>query len=361
MVKFRPAPENTDTAVAIVELFRRSLASISKAVMGTAIAKALESGILDLDHEVQYLLAGGHFNIDNPGLRPITLEHLVTHRSGIKDYRPAYRCSFYIDNGDGTHTKLVDLEEPGSCPDDSPITLAGFLGAYLDSEGEFYNQNENFLARAPGEEYIYSNIGAALAGYSLELSSGFTLADYAKMKIFTPLGMVNTSWRIPELIPDNIAKPHYPINGNLTALPLYELATWPDGGLRSSAYEMALFLATIMNGGKLSTGKKEIRILEADSAAQMLTPITDNFGIFWIIDWPLQYNGKINKLIGHNGADPGYFSYMFFNPIDKIGALILGNSELNEELEESINGLAAKLFEAASKLKIKEASKLCHY
>ncbi|MEW5251695.1 tyrosine-type recombinase/integrase [Microbulbifer sp. 2201CG32-9] len=30
MVKFRPAPENTDTAVAIVELFRRSLASLEK-------------------------------------------------------------------------------------------------------------------------------------------------------------------------------------------------------------------------------------------------------------------------------------------------------------------------------------------
>lgn len=320
--------------------------------MGTAIAKAQESGILNLDQKVQNLLAGGYFELDNPGSQPITLQHLVTHRSGIEDFEDTYTCSYYIDHGDGTHTKLLDLVAPGACPAESPITLAGFLGAYLDSDGEFYDFENNFGAQAPGQKYEYSNIGAALAGYSLELASGFSLADYAQREIFTPLGMSNTSWKLPELNPDNIARPHYPLEGNddnLTPLPLYDLATWPDGGLRSSAYDMAVFLATIMNDGKLASRNQGPRILEADSVAQMLTPIAGNFGIFWYTS-SSHYNGEDHRIIGHNGGDPGSFSYLFFNPVAKVGVVFMGNTDHNGISESSFNMFLATLLEATSGL-----------
>ncbi|WHI50091.1 serine hydrolase [Microbulbifer sp. MLAF003] len=325
------------------------LASVSKVVMGTAIAKAQEDGILSLDQEVQNLLAGGYFNIDNPGSQPITLQHLVTHRSGIND-GPTYQCSYYINHGDGTHSKLMNLKEPGICPEDSPITLAGFLGAYLDSEGEFYDSEHNFLSQTPGEAYEYSNIGAALAGYTVELASGFSLADYADREIFTPLGMINTSWKLPDFIPGNIASPHYAIENNLTPIPHYDLATWPDGGLRSSAYDMALFLATIMNGGELVSRKQGSRILEAKTVSNMLTPIEDGFGIFWGLDFLWNYNGKNHKLNGHNGRDPGSFSYLLYNPADKIGVVLLANSNLENANKIKVNKLITKLFEAASGL-----------
>ncbi|BBM03225.1 serine hydrolase [Microbulbifer sp. GL-2] len=324
-------------------------ASVSKAVMGTAIAKALESGILNLDQKVQNLLAGGYFELDNPGSQPITLQHLVTHRSGIKDFEDAYQCSFYINHGDGTHTKLLDLVAPGACPADSPIDLAGFLGAYLDRDGEFYDFENNFGAQVPGQKYEYSNIGGALAGYSLELASGFSLADYAQREIFTPLGMNNTSWKLSELNPDKIARPHYQLNGNLTPLPLYDLATWPDGGLRSSAYDMATFLATIMNDGKLASGNRGPRILEADSVAQMLTPIAGNFGIFWYTS-SSYYNGEDHRIVGHNGGDPGSFSYLFFNPVEEVGVIFMGNTDHNGISESSFDMLLATLLETTSGL-----------
>jgi len=325
------------------------LASVSKVVMGTAIAKAQENGILSLDQEVQSLLTGGYFNIDNPNSQPITLKHLATHRSGIND-GPAYQCSYYINHGDGTHSKLMNLKEPGICPEDSPITLAGFLGAYLDSEGEFYDSEHNFLPTTPGEVYEYSNIGAALAGYTLEIASGFSLADYADREIFTPLGMINTSWELSEFIPENIASPHYTIENNLTPIPVYDLATWPDGGLRSSAYDMALFLATIMNGGELVSRKHGGRILEAETVANMLTPIEDNFGIFWGLDFPWNYNEKNHKLNGHNGRDPGYFSYLLYNPTDKIGVVLLANKKYEDADKIKVNQLITTLFEATSGL-----------
>ncbi|MFA0813543.1 serine hydrolase [Microbulbifer epialgicus] len=155
--------------------------------MGTAIAKAQENGNLHLEQEVQTLLANENFRIDNPDSHPITLRHLITHQSGIDDSQ-AYLCSYYIDHGDGTHTKLVNLRDAGFCPESSPITLNGFLAAYLDNGGEFYNLEQNFTGQTPGQEYLYSNIGASLAGYAMKVATGFSLADYAQREIFTPPG-----------------------------------------------------------------------------------------------------------------------------------------------------------------------------
>ncbi|WP_444935831.1 serine hydrolase domain-containing protein [Microbulbifer sp. JMSA004] len=320
------------------------LASISKVVVGTAIAKAQEDGYLYLDQEIQNLLTGDNFNIDNPGSSPITIRDLVTHSSGIKD-GTAYQCSYYIDHGDGTHTKLVNLIEPGLCPDSSPITLDGFLGAYLDSEGEFYDSSSNYTGLPPGQGYKYSNIAAALAGYAVELSTSLTLAEYAEQEIFSPLGMHNTSWNFSKLNQSNLAAPHTTLDNTLSAIPFYELATWPDGGLRSSASDMAKFLATIMNEGTFFSRKSEVRILEPGSVTQMLTPIQNGFGIFWYSDWLWNYGGKDHILIGHNGAEIGYFSYMVFNPKDNVGVILLANTDRGDKIE-SIEELIKDLFEA---------------
>ncbi|WP_444885181.1 serine hydrolase domain-containing protein [Microbulbifer sp. PSTR4-B] len=320
------------------------LASISKVVMGTAMAIAQEDGYLYLDQEIQNLLGEDDFNIDNPDSLPITIRDLVTHSSGIKD-SVAYRCSYYIDHGDGTHTKLFNLIEPGFCPDSSPITLDGFLGAYLDSEGEFYDSSSNFTGLPPGQDYKYSNIAAALAGYSVELSTGLTLADYAEQEIFTPLGMRNTSWNFSKLNQSNLASPHTTVDNTLSSIPFYELATWPDGGLRSSAFDMARFLAAVMNEGVLASRKSGIKILEAESVNQMLTPYQNGFGVFWYSDWLWNYGGKDHILIGHNGAELGYFSYLVFNPKDNVGVILLANTDRGDKTE-SIEKLIKDLFEA---------------
>ncbi|WP_445361791.1 serine hydrolase domain-containing protein [Microbulbifer sp. EKSA005] len=321
------------------------LASISKVVMGTVIAKAQEEGYLYLDMNIHNLLVGGNFQIDNPGSSPITIRDLVTHSSGIKD-STAYQCSYYIDHGDGTHTKLINLIDPGFCPDSSPITLDGFLGAYLDSEGEFYDSGSNFTGLPPGQGYEYSNIAAALAGYSVELSTGLTLTDYAEQKIFTPLGMRNTSWNFSKLKQSSLASPHTTVDNTLSSIPYYELATWPDGGLRSSAFDMAKFLAAVMNEGTFASRKSNIKILEAGSVVQMLTSIQNGFGIFWYSDWLWNYGGKDHILIGHNGAEIGYFSYLVFNPQDNVGVVLLANTDLGDK-KESIELLIADILELA--------------
>ena len=58
------------------------IASISKAVAGAALMKAVEEGQFDLDDDINTLLP---FAVDNPQIEGevITLRHLATHTSGL--------------------------------------------------------------------------------------------------------------------------------------------------------------------------------------------------------------------------------------------------------------------------------------
>lgn len=342
--------KNIETSSPVTENTSFWMGSVSKAVMGTAIMIAKEKGFLSLDDDVRELVStSGGFGFDNPDSRTITLKHLAAHTSGIIDDDNKYSCAYFINNDDGTQTKLVNLFDVGiTCPEDGPSTLSGFLAAYLDAGGVYYDAAENFSSTAPGETFEYSNIGAGLAGYTLELVMGQTLAEFAAERIFIPLDMANTSWRYDDLDPADVATPYTVDDGEVIPLPNYELATWPDGGLRSSASDMARFLSTIMNDGTF--GQSGLAILQESSVAQMLTPATDEYGIFWEVDLALEYGGEEHTVFGHNGSDPGAFSYIYFDSAQNIGVVIVATGDDDEVDEQAIGDLITLLFESGELL-----------
>jgi CubicO group peptidase (beta-lactamase class C family) len=61
------------------------LASVSKVVTAAALMHAWENGAFDLDDNINDLLP---FNVDNPQVNGevITVRHLMTHTSGIRDH-----------------------------------------------------------------------------------------------------------------------------------------------------------------------------------------------------------------------------------------------------------------------------------
>ncbi len=50
------------------------------------------------------------------------------------------------------------------------------------------------LADQPGEKWVYADINAVLIGAIIEETSGMSLQDFAKEKIFTPLGITEYYW-----------------------------------------------------------------------------------------------------------------------------------------------------------------------
>lgn len=134
-----------------------NIASIAKTFTGVCIMKAVEEGKVSLDEDINNYLP---FKIINPNFpnEKITLRHLATHTSGLTDRSPIY--------GDSTHYYDGSQPEP----------LGEFLKNYFSPGGRYYSK-ANFLDAKPGTHRAYSNIGAGLAGYIIELRTGKKLND----------------------------------------------------------------------------------------------------------------------------------------------------------------------------------------
>lgn len=320
---------NIETQQAVTADTSFWLASISKTAIAVSIMHAKERGLIDLDVDVYNLLKNqAGVTLSKPFEEPVLLKYLVNHTSSIID-SDYYDCTAYVGDENGQHYNLYNqFFDTDFCDENVPVTLLGYLKAYLSEGQAYYSETDNFLQKKPGTETKYSNIGAALAGYVLEVETGMSLADYAKTYIFTPLQMDNTSWRLNDLDQTNIAIPHIwdKNTQKMSPLPLYSYSTWPDGGLRSSANDLAKYLLMVMNKGEINNS----RILSIESIRDML-PATDRdvgIGVFW-------QKGKIyleekkdgRTLIGHDGVEAGAYTYMQYDPDDQVGIIILANGD----------------------------------
>jgi len=271
-----------------------NIASISKTFVGVAIMHLVENKLISLDEDVNTFLP---FKVQNPYLPEsiITTRHLMSHSSGIQDNQKVYLPSYHYG-------------------DDSPIPLSEFLADYLSPDGKHYSK-KNFTKSTPGEKFVYSNIGAGLAGYIVERVSGKPLNAFTKDVIFKPLGMNNTCWFLSEM-DRSIHTRLYESKKEHTQLKrvdLYGLTTYPDGGLRTTVANLSYYLLCIINKGLY----KNMRILKEETVVDMLTPdYIDSYTKFW----------GIGDQIGHGGGDPGVSTGMYYLPNEKLGIIYFINT-----------------------------------
>ncbi|MAF64838.1 MAG: serine hydrolase [Planctomycetes bacterium] len=279
------------------------LASISKAVTGTALMQLWERGLFDLDEDVN---SGLRFSVRNPShpLVPITYRSLLAHVSGIKD-NWAVMDSLYVQG-------------------DSPIPLGYFLREYLAPGGQWYFPGQNYYYWAPQTHFAYSNIGFALVGHAVESISGIGFDRYCQERIFEPLGMNETSWRLADLDPDHVAMPYSWDGATEQFVPYghYGYPDYPDGGLRTSTVQLARFLLAHMNGGE----HRGRRILEPATVADMHTvqyPALDGTQGLALYYWNVA--GQLR--LGHAGGDWGLMTEMWFRPSDRVGVILFANGD----------------------------------
>ena len=294
-----------------------NIGSISKTFTGAALMRAVEDGKVSLDEDINAYLP---FKVVNPHFpkERITLRQLATHTSGISDQPEVYESTYYFG---------------GAVPEE----LGTFLKGYLTPDGHHYSK-DNFLKSRPGSQRDYSNIGAGLAGYVIELAVGEKLNTYTKRHIFAPLGMSNSGWFLSEIPPTSHAR-LYVSQGLRIPIPLYEGTTYPDGGVRTSVSDLSKFFVALLNEGSY----KGARILERPSAQEMLRfqytsakkpenvniqgEDSVNSGIFW----GTKYD---TTRIGHNGADPGVRTMMLADPNREVGVILFTNTSVPDEESE---------------------------
>jgi len=338
------------------------LSSVSKTITATALMQLWEEQYFQLDDPINNYLPFTVSHPDYPNTE-LTFKMLLTHTSGIKD---RWNTMTYYDG-------------------DPELELGYFLEEYLISGGEFYNANGNFTNSNPGTNYEYSNIGAALIGYLVEVISEIPFNEYCNENIFEPLEITNAGWFLSEIDIDELAIP-YEISGGsgntcyeigcgiydennpcscdseceyyddccsdyedicgefgtgsgdgtvtLNAINHYGYADYPSGQLRMSAYDLSKITIAYLNNGLY----QEIQLLEANTIELIKSipyPNVDPVqGLIWYYK-----NESERTLFGHNGGDSGSSTEMFISFSDEIGVIILSNIDNYNALIQIENAL----------------------
>lgn len=286
------------------------LASVSKTFLGTALAHAQHELELDLSAPVQNWL---DFPLQGVS-QQASFAHLASHTSGITD--ASYLCAYYA--LDDSRSLYNELYASDSCPDPVETDLGRFLKSYLVPGGVLYQQ-DNYLQHPtfePGMFSEYSNLATGLASYAfgrfLNQQGYVDYFDYTQQRLFTPLGMHNTSW--DPALPDQ-ATLYADLDGDGVnePIPQYSGVTSADGELRSSARDLSRYLDAMMHQGKLG----EQQVLNANAVKSALTDnpaLFGQHGLFWEVD---------GSYIRHSGGDPGVSTEIIGDLQNDIALVIL--------------------------------------
>lgn len=312
--------KNKEQNINFDSLTIQPIGSVSKTVIGLAIMKAIELGLIDLDTDINNYI---DFKVQNPRIKnntPITLRHLATHTSGILDNEKYYLQAY---------TK-------GLKPN---LSLEQYLKEYLVKKGKKYSK-KNFGNFKAGDEYNYSNIGAALAAYIIERVSQQSFDVFTQKYIFQPLGMKNTSWHYDETKLNSYSKLY---DENDRPLEYYSLATYPDGSLKTTIADLSIYLNILINGYNTNSTFLEKKSwntfyqknFTANYFVRGINPKEPNTGIFIIY--------SKNGTIGHTGSDPGVAVVMYFDPLNNEGKIFMANEDLTPQNVQSFKEIWSKL------------------
>lgn len=128
------------------------IASISKLIVALGVMRLVEQGQLDLDRDVSDWLGWRLRNPAHPDA-PITLRHLLSHTSGLRD-------------GDDLYV----------------IPLGGAVRETL-ADPRVWD------ARAPGEAFAYANINFPVVASVMEMATGERFDRLMEREVFAPLGL----------------------------------------------------------------------------------------------------------------------------------------------------------------------------
>lgn len=275
------------------------LASISKTVTGTALMQLVDEQLVGLDDPVNDHLPFAVQHPTFPGT-DITVRMLLTHTSGLRDNWGVMPYS----SGDPTYP------------------LQDYLHDYLTPGGAIYNPNQNFHAWEPGSSYSYCNNGLALVGLIVQHVTGTAFPQRCASHVFAPLGMTNSAWFLSDLDPTQVAMPCRWNGSAYVSYGHYGYSDYPSGQLRTSAVQLARFLAMAIQQGEYDGATLLQPATSAAMQTVQLPAIDPRQGLVWY-SWVS--GGRL--VWGHGGGDQGVTTEMWFDPATGIGVVVLTNAE----------------------------------
>ncbi|WP_417850782.1 serine hydrolase domain-containing protein [Thalassoglobus sp.] len=282
------------------------LASLTKPVStATSIMMLIEQGKIDVNAPASKYLP----EFTSHGKDQITIKQLLTHQGGlipdnsIKDYQDGRKVAFQ---------KIHDLS----------------------------------LRAAPGEKFMYTDVGFIVLGEIIERLSGQTQDEFTRKNIFGPLGMMETGYTPAEPLKERSAvtqeRNETWMQGEVHDPRAYAM----DGiaghaGLFSTAQDLARYAQMVLNGGTLAG----TRILKAETVKEMTQPIEVSSGIR-SLGWDKQTGYSSNKgdllsdqAIGHGGFTG---TALWIDPGQDLFVIFLSN-RVHPDGNGSVNSLAGRI------------------
>jgi CubicO group peptidase (beta-lactamase class C family) len=296
------------------------IGSLTKLFAATAIMQLNETGMLDLDTDINNYLP---FNVRNPSYPndSITTRMLLTHSSGLC-------CGVYDEILWDYDADMIDWQNDrmgwNITQWSSRPTLGEFINGSLNPSGAYYSE-ENWCAR-PDTQRQYSNTGFLLLSYMLEEITNQKYEDYLQENVLDPLDMNSTGFDYADFLGRN-AIPYERRHNTNDEYPLYNQYNFGGGGLRSTVPDLANFLIAHTNRGNYR-GKQ---ILQPETI-ELMQKVDYSFhgtelgGLRFRgqgLGWPIYRD----DLFGHSGAILGYLSQVILKSEDdeKFGIVILVN------------------------------------
>lgn len=264
-------------------------ASLSKPLAAIAALKAVESGKMNLDENVNNVLIGwkipdNEFTVDEK----VTLRRLIGHTAGIRN---DLWSSYLPDEKVPTLTQML----AGQSPSVDPATAVIFT---------------------PGSEVKYSNPGYSIIQKILEDVYQDSFDDILETLVFRPSGMQESSFKqpMPAALKERRAIGY---DENLKPYPYRLFPYKAAGGVWTTPTDMARFVITLLEDYE---GKKNI--LSAAMTAEVFSRQRERLAFSKI------FNDNSEDLIfRHYGSNQGFTSYLVGSLLRKQAVIIMINSD----------------------------------
>ncbi len=261
------------------------IGSITKQFTAVAILQLAGKGKLSLQDDIRKFIPDyptqGH---------TITIEHLLTHTSGIKSYTgmPVFESMM---RKDMKPQEIIDV---------------------------FKNEKMEF---APGTRWKYNNSAYILLGYIIEKVSGKSYEEYVKENLFIPAGMTNSGYGNELRIIKNRAKGYQENND------VYENANYLSMTL---PYAAGSLISTVEDLWKWNQALHSHKLLsktwldKAFTAYKLSTGKSTYYGYGWAVN-PVQGSTAIE----HGGGINGFLTDAIYLPAEDVFVAVLSNCTCN--------------------------------
>ncbi len=279
------------------------IGSVTKSFTCIAIMQLAEQGKLKITDPISKYLS---FKIGIES-KPILIEHLMSHSSGIPDL--------------GIASVLIRRH---SFPDMELFIPMSSAEDWL----RHANSAQEEIVDEPLKRFFYFNGGYALLGLIIEEVSGMKYTDYIKENILKPLAMNRSTFLREEFEKEEDRMEAYAtIEGKVKeSMHPFDNLIYAAGGLLSSVKEMENYLQMFLNDGAFK-GKQ---ILKPDSIKKMFEPMIEvPQGVFgksyycFGLSRTEEFFGE--TMISHGGSTAVSSAHIAFIPKKKIGVVIEGN------------------------------------